>query len=389
MTPAALRTPLFRRIAWTLGAGGLAGLLIGVLTGTLALGPGDNAPHSPARGEANPGPGADPARAVTSGAQQRLLRDMENREVWLPGVIHGIATPGISMTSLILVLGGGDKLRAIHPAVAANPWLRRVFPPVGQLPAPFGAGSVNREELLAHRPDVVTLWSGQGELRQNLGSLGIPVLTLGYTTPAELQAAVSLLGRVLGPDEAAQGERYNQYLDANLARVALGLSTLPMLKRPRVYYATGTPLATEGGNSMINAWIEIAGGRNVAAEAGLERDIQVSLEEVLRWNPEIIVVRDRPTWNAIRKDPRWAQVAAVRQQRVFVNPGGDNAWCTRAAESALQILWAARIFHPEAFPNLDLGAELRAFYRDFYRYTLSDEEVQRILRGEPPPGEPG
>jgi iron complex transport system substrate-binding protein len=45
------------------------------------------------------------------------------------------------------------------------------------------------------------------------------------------------------------------------------------------------------------------------------------------------------------------------------------------------VLWAARTFHPDRFGALDLAAETRAFYRDFFGHALGDAEVAEILSG--------
>ena len=290
------------------------------------------------------------------------------------------------MASLIMALGGRHKLAAITPEVRDNPWLARIVPEISNLPTPFSRpAGVSTEALLATKPDLVTLWQGNEPFVNRLEALGIPVLQMGYSTPEEMKAAIRQLAQALGHEETARGEDLIAYYERNLQRVASALRDPPERDRPRVYYASIAPLYTEGGKSMVNAWIEAAGGINVAARGGLQGDGQVHLEEVVKWDPEIIVTLDAAGRQAILDDPRWRTISAVRNRRVLVNPKGINAWCTRAAEAALQVLWAAKTFHPELFPDLDMAGETRRFYRQFYAYELSDEEVARVLQGLPPP----
>lgn len=320
------------------------------------------------------------------GAQARKAVDLIGHRLVLPAEVQRIGTPGISMASLLVVLGGPAKLVAATPEVRDNPWLRRIAPALAQVPVPFTRPvGVNTESLLAVRPELVMLWLGNAPTAARIEALGIPVFTLGYTTPDEMRQTVRLLGRALGPAEAERAEMFVRYYDGNLARVAKGLAGLAPGERPRVYYASLDALQTEGGASMIDAWITHAGGVNTAARAGLKGDGHVQLEDVLAWNPEIIVTLDAAQREAILADARWQRVDAVRHQRVFVNPRGVNAWCTRATEAALQVLWAAKTFHPKRFATLDLAAETRRFYRLFYRYELDDDEVARVLGGLPPP----
>lgn len=304
----------------------------------------------------------------------------------ISGSAQRIGTPGISMASLILVLSDRHKLAAITPEVRDNPWLTRIAPEVSRLPTPFSRpAGVNTEALLATRPDLVILWQGNQLLGSQLEALAIPVLQMSYGTPEEMKAAIRQLGHALGREEMARGEALIAYYEHNLQRVAKALRGLPERARPRVYYASIVPLHTEGSKSMVNSWIEAAGGINVAARGGLQGDGQVHLEDIVKWDPEIIVTLDAAGRQAILDDPRWRMISAVRNRRVLVNPKGINAWCTRAAEAALQVLWAAGMFHPELLPGLDMAAETRRFYRQFYAYELNDEEVTHVLQGLPPP----
>lgn len=303
-----------------------------------------------------------------------------------PALAQRVGTPGISMASLILVLSGRHKLAAITPEVRDNPWLARIAPEISSLPTPFSRpAGVNTEALLAAKPDLVTLWQGNEALGSRLNALGIPVLQISYRTPEEMTVAIRQLARALGREEMARGENLIAYYERNLQRVASALRDLPERARPRVYYASIAPLYTEGGKSMVNAWIEAAGGINVAARSGLQGDGQIHLEDIVKWDPEIIITLDAAGRQAILDDPRWHMVRAVRNRRVLVNPKGINAWCTRAAEAALQVLWAAGMFHPELFPNLDMARETRRFYRQFYAYELNDDELAHLLQGLPPP----
>lgn len=313
------------------------------------------------------------------------LVDQTGHAVRLAHPAKRIGTPGISLASLILALGGRDSLAALTPEVAHNPWLQRIVPGVSRLPTPFTRpAGANLEALLATHPDLVALWLGSDALRDSLHASGITVMTLGYTQATQMEQAVRLLGRALG--KPARAERLIEVSRRNRKRVTQGLAGLPESARPRVYYASIAPLRTEGKDSLIDEWIRVAGGINVAARAGLRGDVTVQIEDLLRWNPQIIVTLDAEQARAIRADPRWRGIAAVRSGRVRVSPRGINAWSTRAAEAALQPLWAAQQFHPERFRTLDLGAETLAFYREFYGYALSHDELARVLAGEPPPG---
>jgi iron complex transport system substrate-binding protein len=149
-----------------------------------------------------------------------------------------------------------------------------------------------------------------------------------------------------------------------------------------VYYTAGNPLQTEGKGSIVTTWMDAAGGRNIAAENGISTPptfTTVPFEDVVGWNPDVIICREPGTKAAILADQRWHDVAAVKNNRVFVSPRGVFIWSVRSAEAALQPLWAAKMLHPDEFADLDMRKEVKDFYTRFYSYDLSEQQIDTIL----------
>jgi iron complex transport system substrate-binding protein len=319
-------------------------------------------------------------------AHTRTVVDMAGRTVAIPAKVDRVAANGMSLTQLLLLLGADHKIVATMPSIKADPWYIRVFPHLGSVSGPFLGSEVNMESLMSSNPQVVFLWAGTDALRTKIEAMGIPVVTLSYSDPNGLKKAVFIMGNVLGANETATASKFIAYYDRNVKRVLARTESLPAARRPRVYYVAGAPLNTEGQGSIVDAWIRIAGGVNVAAQAGLKGPIvSVSLEDIEIWNPEVIVVRDLSAFHPIVDSPSWNSVDAVHRHRVYVNPKGVNVWSARSGDGALQILWAAETLHPELFYDIDMKKEVRSFYATFYHYQVSDEELKSVFQGTPPP----
>jgi iron complex transport system substrate-binding protein len=126
-----------------------------------------------------------------------------------------------------------------------------------------------------------------------------------------------------------------------------------------------------------------AGASNVAAESGITGCVvPITLEAVLGADPDYIVCRDLSTKPKVLDDPRWANVAAVRNNRVLVQPQSIFPWSVRSAEAAIQPLWAATTFHPDLFPDLDIRQVVKDFFKQFYAYDLS-RSTTRSIRPSP------
>ena len=116
----------------------------------------------------------------------------------------------------------------------------------------------------------------------------------------------------------------------------------------------------------------------------------INLEEIIAAKPDIIIVGSGTNGSGqqavavIRRNPAWQTIPAVKNGRVYANPAGTFPWDRYSAEGALQILWVAKLFHPQQFADIDMNARTRVFYRKYYGYNLSQPAAARILAGQPP-----
>src|ERR1700716_2709906 len=254
-------------------------------------------------------------------------------------------------------------------------------PEVGRI---TGRGNTaNLEVVLALKPDLIldvgsvspTYVSLAERVQQQTGIPyalldgrfdGIP---LGYRT----------LGALIGRRE--QGEAFARSAEDTIKTITQRAGTIPPERRPRVYYARGPRgLETGLGGSINVETIELI-ARNVAdgTRGGLAN---VSIEQVLLWNPEIIVTIDHDFAANVLSDPAWAPVAAVRARRVHLSPKLPFGWVDfpPTVNRLIGLWWLAKILYPDLFPE-DLRALTRAFYTRFYHVTPTDTQIDRVLAG--------
>ncbi|NMC75939.1 MAG: ABC transporter substrate-binding protein [Candidatus Methanofastidiosa archaeon] len=319
----------------------------------------------------------------SSTSKTRTVVDMTGRTVEVPAEINRIADQFPAHNTVVLLLGFADKIVAAPKVWTINNyWFQKMVPSIKSAVAPFESSTVNEEELMAAKPDLV--FTSSLAPFEKLAEKGVPIIVLKTATFNDLKGYVRLTAEILGTEDAkVRAEKYCNYFDQNINMVKAATADIPREKRVKVYYAASGPLNTEGNNTMVKEWIEIGGGFNVAAEGGIEGGFKdVSIEDVVTWNPDIIVVRDAPFKNTILNDKRWQETNAVQNGRVYISPKGVYTWCVRAPEEALNVLWVAKTFYPERFPNLDIEKETKYFYETFFGYKLSDDEVDLILHPE-------
>jgi iron complex transport system substrate-binding protein len=152
--------------------------------------------------------------------------------------------------------------------------------------------------------------------------------------------------------------------------------------RPRVYYGRGRDgLTTGGAGSLVAAGIDQAGAINVAAQLGPGELKRVTRYQIFAWNPDIVIAEDRSFYDALRRDPGWRGLAAVRAQRVFLAPDQPFGWIDNPAgvNRMVGLYWLSDLFYPTTLEE-DLRTNVRDFYQTYYGVALTDRQLDALLR---------
>lgn len=314
-------------------------------------------------------------------------RDGANRTVEISGKVERVFPAGPPAAILLYTLA--PDLLLGWPRAHRGPELEFLLPDVGRRPEVgrlTGRGNTaNLEAVLSLRPDLIL---DAGSVDGTYISLadrvqvqtGIPYALLNGRFD-HIPESYRLLGRLVGREREA--EERAAYAEAAMKAVTARIARVPEEKRPRVYYARGPRgLETGLGGSINVETIEFLGARNVA---GAQRGglANVSVEQVLVWDPDVIVTIDQDFARDVKTDPRWAAVSAVKTGRVHLSPKLPFGWIDfpPAVNRLIGLWWLGKIFYPELFPE-DLEERTRDFYTRFYHVTLSDEQLGRVLAGQ-------
>ncbi|CAO4136153.1 iron ABC transporter substrate-binding protein [Methylorubrum extorquens] len=324
-------------------------------------------------------------------AAARPFTDAAGRRVEVPDRVLRVLAAGPPAAVLLSTLAP-DKM--IGWPRAPSPEEREFLAPaLRDLPATGRltgrGGSANVEAVLALKPDLIVDVGSTAATYASLADrvqaqTGIPYVLLDgrfSATPDTYRT----LGQLIGTPEA--GEALAAASEAILKGVAEAVAAVPEEKRPRVYYGRGPRGLETGLSGSINTEIiEAAGGRNVAG-AGAGGLAAVSPEQVLVWNPDVIIALDPDFPKLAAADPLWNGLKAVREGRVHAVPTLPFGWVDAppGVNRLIGLRWLAGLFFPEQFPQT-LGDAVRDFYKRFYRVELTPEQLDRLLRDAAGPG---
>ncbi|MDF2505393.1 ABC transporter substrate-binding protein [Clostridium sp.] len=324
------------------------------------------------------------AAESTKKSTTKTITDMDGKTVTIPVDITKVGSSIGAINQIILMLGSPEKVVATIPGMKSNPWYEKIYPNIKDTATPFST-KPNVEEVIASKPQVIFSHVGSATTADSMKETKIPVITLNINNPENLKKSVMIIGKALGTKEEKKAKQFCDYYDANVKSITDKTKSLSTDKKVKVFLAGaatggGMPLSTEGKDSIVTSWIEQAGGINVAAEGGVVgMGKQVSMEDVIKWNPDVIVTTTLDSKNRILSNAQWKDINAVKNNKVYINPQGVYLWSVRSGEAALQPLWTAKSLHPDMFTNVDMNKETKNFYKTYYNYNLTDDEVNSIL----------
>lgn len=325
-----------------------------------------------------------------AGPESRVITDMKGNKVVVPRDLTRVALLGGPTGQIAYILGVQDRLCAITGSIATSELINIFDPSIAKRPVVRTvSGSVNIEELIKSNAQLVIGGDTDGEIVR--GKTDIPVAYFDDSTGdrlEEIKRELMFYASVFEAEDRA--EIYNNYLDSIIALVKERTSSIPENERKVIYNGyNSSHLVTLGGDTFMQERIELAGCINASKEVGTSRKQEglhsglgeVSMELVLKWNPDIIVI-DMGSLNDLKKDSRWNSINAVKNGKVYTQPAGAFIWDRPTAEAAvLHPLWMAKTAYPEKFKDISFRDEVKRFYKKVFGFNLTEKHARMIEDG--------
>ncbi|MBY7377614.1 ABC transporter substrate-binding protein [Escherichia marmotae] len=326
---------------------------------------------------------------------ERTFTDQIGREVKVPDKVDRIVVLQHQTLNLLVQMNATDKIVGVmsnwKQQLGSN--YARLAPELVSKASLGDLTHVDAEKLVTLHPQVVfvTNYAPQ-EMIDKISSLGIPAVAISLrhddegeknklnpTMADEEQAYVKglyegimLIGNIINKPEEAKALIKATENGRNI--VSERLQNLPEEKRIRAYMAN-PELTTYGSGKYTGLMMKHAGAVNVAAST-IKGFKQVSMEQVIAWNPQVIFVQNRypGVVNEIRSNPQWQVIDAVKNHRVYLMPEYAKAWGYPMPEAmGIGELWMAKKLYPEKFNDIDMHKIANDWYRKFYRTNYQGE----------------
>lgn len=239
----------------------------------------------------------------------------------------------------------------------------------------------NLEAIVAAHPQVIITWDTpllNEKTAKDIERISIPSLKVNIDDSTRYPEVFRMLGKVLQKEERANAlaDMAQTYLE----ELQHFVRSVPLAERTKVYYAEGDlGLQTECDVSFHSEPLALAGGNLVhkCVQNSVIGMQEVSFEQVLIYDPEVIIVQSPVFFKTVFTDAKWQMLKAVQNKRVYLVPKTPFNWTDRPP-SFMRIIgahWIASKLYPTRYPY-SIQEKVRAFYRLFFQVELRDEELK-------------
>lgn len=313
------------------------------------------------------------------------ITDTVGREVNVPTEVESISCICPFSGFFIVMFGHGNEITSLCNNMARSTLLNKFCPSIKNAVVVKNSGSVNAEELLNLKTDLIFVNEGtyqDSNERAKLDALNIPYVVIGFSTLQEQMDAVKVIGSALNQNEKA--EKYITWYQSIINDVNEKLADYNE-EEIDLYHAVNEATRTDYNGSICAEWIDLCKVNNVSINASLSIEGEkayTTLEQIYQWNPQIIICNEPGVCEYILTDEKWAGLECVRNENVYQMPVGmSRMGHPTSPETPLALIWLCELLYPDIF-DYDVKKEFYSFYKDFYDFELDDDTLNAIIQGD-------
>lgn len=319
----------------------------------------------------------------------RTITDMVGRSVTIPTEIHSVLGTAPPTTEAVYMIKP-DVLVGINFDLKNSSYVPAKYKSLPNVGGQQMGSKLNYETFQSMKPDIVlygfdpALGGSPADIEDVQTRLNpIPVVACADSTNAtNYGPEIKFLGTLLGAEDRANS--LNKFYDDIYEKVTTTVASIPDDQKKKVYYAEGPDgLKTDPTSSPHGQLISVCGGTNVAeVNQGTSGGMSpVSIEQVVSWNPDVIVAGDSKFYKSVLSDPNWKDITAVKNKQVYLIPNQPFGWIDRppGVNRIIGIPWLAKVLYPDKFTDINLNSMIKEFYTDFMNYDITDTEVNTII----------
>lgn len=150
-----------------------------------------------------------------------------------------------------------------------------------------------------------------------------------------------------------------------------------------IYMINNKVLRVSGNGSYGDAYLKMAGLKNVASDTPFfgnkAQQIDVSVEQILKWDPEVIIVCFGSA-SKLENETILNKTKAFQNHAIISTPVGIHNWGGAGGESSLLPLYISNKLDKKSVSDKDMEQTTKKYYKDIYNYNIPNNMLKNILK---------
>ena len=322
----------------------------------------------------------DPAAFNTEGFSDLVAAKFGNVE---PNNVHKVLSAGKVSDTLLVSLAPNKMINFAHPF--PQPTMTYIPSSARNLLALGGLGGhgnmISMEKIISLKPDLIIDVGSVGQsyvdtVKRVHEKTKVPVVLVDGNfadTPQQILTVSKYIG------DTKKGERLANYAQRILDMTKDATQINGIAKS--VYYARGVDgLETAPINSIHSEVLNWVGLKNVVNMKSQKSTARISMEQLYKWQPDIIVTQDPSAYQHIQTSPLWHQLKAVQEKDVYLVPNKPFGWLGQppSVNRLLGALWLTHKLDPKRLDTHDYLNFVKNYFQLFYDYQLTPQDEKSL-----------
>lgn len=297
-------------------------------------------------------------KKINEDNKQIVLKDYFDRQIEIKRDINRVIPLYYVQAEVICALGASNKIVGIGRLMKTQSIIiDNYFPRLYEIPQVGNQNNFDLEKIISLNPDLIFCGT-EKESVSRLEQLHLSTFSTYPKYPADILEQIRMYGMILNKEN--NSKVISTFLDSLYNLVKSKTLKINKSNYPSVYYAR-TDKFTTLGKGVNDEIIKTIGGRSVTEN--LPEDInglKVTLEDIYKWNPDIIIIRDRASFTPedLYNDSDWSMLKAIKNKKVFKETYG---WTEFRFGTFFGIQEKAKWLHPDDFRDLDPEINYKRF----------------------------
>ena len=309
----------------------------------------------------------------------KTIVDVMGNEVTLEGpATRLVGTHNPTMNMAVILGGGGKYIAGFGNKEMADVLYSYVYPELKDDVIQIGKGkNVNYETVLTTGADLAILPERFAYMVEEFAAIDIPAIVIQTSKESydTIRDALTLVGQATG--EEARAAEIIAYFDGVINK--LEERTASVTEKPSVMFLGSSNMYSVAPGAMIQSDImETAGAVNAVTGVDVQGAFaDVSAEEIVGWNPDIIWVPEYADYTVedVLNAPEFQSITAVQNGAVYPFPSNLEPWDYPSTRACLGAAWATWPLLPELYSYDELLADINGLYELLYGQTFTAEQI--------------